>query len=189
MSLILEETFDNEETKNEINAMIIMMAEKTKLDSTPEGVEERVLEAAWAPAAGPPTSASAPALASETASSPEIETNNTYNNTVTSTMVVDTNHTNNNDTEFKPPTTSPETSPNPWDLVPDQPRLKLGHSRTNSSSNPADRWLASLTSKVGDLGPATQTTGSDPLEQEWVAIANRNQQVKEAQTNPFRACV
>merc|ERR1711990_1169331 len=42
VSLILEETFENEETKNEINAMMIMMAETAKSDPPLEPVEERL---------------------------------------------------------------------------------------------------------------------------------------------------
>jgi hypothetical protein len=145
VSLILEETFENEETKNEINAMMIMMAEKAK---SPEPVLEAVEE-------GPEE------------------------------QVEPAGHINNNDSGFKPPG---DEAANPWDLVPDQPRLKAGgHSRSNSSSNPADRWLASLTSRVS-AGPQ-QAAAADPLEDEWAALANRNTDKAAAPTNPFRACV
>ena len=81
---------------------------------------------------------------------------------------------NNNDTGFKAPPVpngsvpanvppSPE-GDNPWDLVPDQPKIKI-HSRSNSktdshkvdnvppstSVNPADKWLASLTNKISTV--------------------------------------
>jgi len=195
VSLILEETFDNEETKNEINAMMIMMAEHSKepLHTVEEAVEEVETKEAGA----------------ETAA------------VKTDTTNIVAKHMNNNETGFKVPQdglgfteggsqppgdgsqppgddsqppegdSQPHEPLNPWDLVPDQPRLK-GHSRTNSSTHPADRWLASLTARVGDQAEAAATdtwAAADPLEEEWAALANRNQSSTVAPTNPFRACV
>ena len=105
--------------------------------------------------------------------------------------------TNNNESGYKPP--PEDTSLNPWDLVPDQPKLKSGLSRTNSSTNagpggdssnnPADRWLASLTARISDLPSESVNLGSDPLDDEWAALANRNTSKSPTTTNPFRACV
>merc|ERR1712013_610603 len=105
--------------------------------------------------------------------------------------------TNNNESGYKPP--PEDTSLNPWDLVPDQPKLKSGHSRTNSSTNagpggssnnPADRWLASLTARISDLPSESVNLSSDPLDDEWAALANRNTSKSQAATtNPFRARV
>merc|ERR1719397_321549 len=70
----------------------------------------------------------------------------------------------------KPPPEVPECPPepdsdNPWDLVPDQPKIK-NHSRSNSkheniksemsnssstSTNQGDAWLASLSNKISSL--------------------------------------
>lgn len=167
VSLILEETFENEETKNEINAMMIMMAETAKSDPPLEPVEERLEDLEEQDSGIVITEASLPSASNK-------------------------NQTNNNESGFKPP--NDETSPNPWDLVPDQPKLKAGHSRTNSNTNagpsgtnPADRWLASLTARISDL-PTESVSIGDPLEDEWAALANRNT-AKAAATNPFRACV
>ena len=174
VSLILEETFENEETKNEINAMMIMMAETTKSDPPLEPVEERLEELQENV---------------EDQDSGIVLTEASLATSVSNKKPT----TNNNDSGFKPP--PDETSPNPWDLVPDQPRLKAGHSRTNSNtnagpsgSNPADRWLASLTARISDLPTEQSVSISDPLEDEWAALANRNT-AKAAATNPFRACV
>ena len=171
VSLILEETFENEETKNEINAMMIMMAETTKSDPPLEAVEERL---------------------EELLENLEEQDSGIVLNEASLSNAINNKPSNNNDSAFKPP--PDETSPNPWDLVPDQPKLKAGHSRNNSNTNagpsgtnPADRWLASLTARISDL-PAESVSMSDPLEDEWAALANRNT-AKAAATNPFRACV
>jgi len=166
VSLILEETFENEETKNEINDMIIQMAEKAKLSPTLEMTEEE-----------------------------EFDTVEPPNSVVT--VVTTTTQLNNNDTQFKLESIESNgdgvDTTNPWDLVPDQPRIKT-HSRTNSTTNPADRWLASLTARISDLQPPVKEPvnghggGGDPMEEEWAALANRNV-AKAASTNPFRACV
>jgi len=85
---------------------------------------------------------------------------------------------------------------NPWDLVPDQFKFKQ-HSRSNSKAemskeNPADNWLASLTSKISDVGDNNNTFGfeekdhDDDLDNEFAELANRNR-IKN--TNPFKAVV
>ena len=120
VSLILEETFENEETKNEINAMIILMSEKTNLATTPEPLSESSSSSlARAPASPPPSDKTDSAVISSSVVSQQL---------------------NNNDSGFKLSSTSEpgDLVPNPWDLVPDQPRLK-GHSRNSSTTNPADR--------------------------------------------------
>merc|ERR1719228_133560 len=134
-------------------------------------------------------------------------------NTTSATAILQMN---NNEAGFKapvlngcPPHPTPVKVPpspegdNPWDLVPDQPKIKI-HSRSNSKTdnykaetnpaptgNPADRWLASLTNKISvvEETPAKSweetpkkveswntTNGhvEDPLEIEWAALANRN---------------
>lgn len=135
----------------------------------------------------------------------------------------------------KPEVTLTESS-NPWDLVPDQTKIKI-HSRSNSkhenikleagnttgssgwsdslvsmeTSGQGDKWLASLTDKISSLEPVDQATQGwshnnvtsngldeatdhvetdDPLENEWAALANRNE-AKSAKNNnnPFIAFV
>jgi hypothetical protein len=130
--------------------------------------------------------------------------NNAINVAIVQTM-------NNNDTSFKVPD-SPDPL-NPWDFVPDQPKFKQ-HGRTSSSAvngnadshtcfnnNPADEWLASLTDKISDVQLANtnlaDTTNNgeseDPLDTEWVAIANRNNMtitdVVKNNTNPFKTYI
>ena len=177
VSLILEETFENEETKNEINAMMIMMAETTKSDPPLEPVEERL---------------------EDVHNQENVEEQDSGIVLTEASLTNGSNNkpTNNNESGYKPP--PEDTSLNPWDLVPDQPKLKSGHSRTNSSTNagpggssnnPADRWLASLTARISDLPSESVNLSSDPLEDEWAALANRNTSKSPATTNPFRACV
>ena len=129
----------------------------------------------------------------------------------------------------RPEVTLTESS-NPWDLVPDQTKIKI-HSRSNSkheniklepgnttgssgwsdpmeTSGQGDKWLASLTDKISSLDTDQATQGwstnnvtagdleeaadlvEDPLENEWAALANRNE-VKSAKNNnnPFIAFV
>ena len=179
VSLILEETFENEETKNEINAMMIMMAETTKSDPPLEPVEERL---------------------EDVHNQENVEEQDSGIVLTEASLTNGSNNkpTNNNESGYKPP--PEDTSLNPWDLVPDQPKLKSGHSRTNSSTNagpgggssnnPADRWLASLTARISDLpSESVNLSSSDPLDDEWAALANRNTSKSPATTNPFRACV
>lgn len=163
VSLILEETFENEETKNEINDLIIQMSEKSRLSPTQELTEDQDVNN-------------------------KDDTPENHIDTSKPTLVtVVANQLNNNDTDFK--LANRDETTNPWDLVPDQPRIK-SHSRTNSNTNPADKWLASLTSKVSDLGVQNQPVNcNDNLEdEEWEALANRAK-AKAINTNPFRACV
>jgi len=225
VSLILEETFDNEETKNEINEMILQMS-RSKLAHAVSIEPDASIEASFDDLSIPitPLTSSLTPTASSTAISPVTLTAsiNAPTKLMTKPLSIQTNATmnlfqtnNNNDSGFKAPlqngiavppamvAPSPE-GDNPWDLVPDQPKIKI-HSRSNSKTenykselnqptavSPADRWLASLTNKISAVeenkvksweeNPKkveawNNTNGNridDPLEIEWAALANRN---------------
>jgi len=243
VSLILEETFENEETKNEINEMILLMSKAKLAQPKPASAvaSDASLEVSFTDltslspmtttftpmaATTPVTSAAPPRPANPPGAKPPIGPS----------AVAIFQMNNNNDNGFKAPVPngsaptlpvkvppSPE-GDNPWDLVPDQPKIKI-HSRSNSktdnyksdttppqpSTNPADKWLASLTNKISTVEEKSiksswaedpkkveawnNTNGNhveDPLEIEWAALANRN--VTKAasngnNTNPFRAFV
>jgi len=174
VSLILEETFENEETKNEINEMILQMS-RAKLaqpavpDPAPALASDASLEVSFSDLSTlPPFTATTPvppptnSIMSKPPTGPNKNTNFQMNN---------------NDNGFKAPVLNGSSPPppskvppspegdNPWDLVPDQPKIKI-HSRSNSktdnyksdplipptnSANPADKWLASLTNKISSV--------------------------------------
>ena len=104
---------------------------------------------------------------------------------------------------------------NPWDLVPGQTKIKA-HSRSNSKhetlveskgdsleTNQGDKWLASLTDKISAVEvspsrgwstniapPPANNTTEDPLDNEWTALANRNEaKHNKNNNNPFVAFV
>ena len=177
VSLILEETFENEETKNEINEMILQMSRaKLAQQAAPEPVSalasDASLEVSFTDLSTlPPFTATTPVPPAKTATSSILSTPPADPNKNTNFQM------NNNDNGFKAPVlngsapTPPSKVPpspegdNPWDLVPDQPKIKI-HSRSNSktdnyksdpiipppiSANPADKWLASLTNKIASV--------------------------------------
>jgi len=187
VSLILEETFENEETKNEINSLISKMNEQSLLNtSAPVNLSP---SPGILPPLIPTFVASEPKQSrnvSETQSMsysvgggsvgggesicsfPPVTPSPPHISSIP--ILASTLPSNNNESNFKVPESETPPSPvNPWDLVPDQGKLKLSHSRhstsanpphsmsngfdgnsnCNSSSNinenPADLWLASLT--------------------------------------------
>eukprot|EP00092_Neocalanus_flemingeri_P015156 GFUD01016373.1.p1 GENE.GFUD01016373.1~~GFUD01016373.1.p1 ORF type:complete len:616 (+),score=177.51 GFUD01016373.1:77-1924(+) len=189
VSLILEETFENEETKNEINEMILQMRQAELAQAA---VPENVPSAASSEASFADISTliltpmSTSKAASTKTTSPTVLTSKPPAAPASQSNATNTKfQMNNNDTGFKalvqngstpdlpnkiPP--SPE-GDNPWDLVPDQPKIKI-HSRSNSktenykaepnlpptrppppniqpTANPADSWLASLTNKISTV--------------------------------------
>ena len=196
VSLILEENFENEETKNEINEMILAMS-KVKVEneelnpSTSSTVDE----------ASPANTADLnnPSVVITSATSVPPSNSNTQQ------------QHNNNIEQLKgdeppPTTTTAEVEPdNPWDLVPDQTKIKA-HSRSNSKhengkiETEGDKWLASLTNKISssvEESPARgwsseiTSTSPDQEEEEWTQLANRNESVKQNKNNnnPFIAFV
>jgi len=219
VSLILEETFENEETKNEINEMILQMSQaklaqavsvepdtpneasfelSTPITPLTSSLALTALPAAISPVTTPASVTDTNKLMTKPPTGPSIQTNVTTNKSQMN---------NNNDSGFKTPSANVPPSPegdNPWDLVPDQPKIKI-HSRSNSKTenykselnqptapSPADKWLASLTNKISAVEPNkvktweenpkkveawNNTNGNhidDPLEIEWAALANRN---------------
>jgi len=239
VSLILEETFENEETKNEINEMILKMSKAMIEQPSDPGLSSAVASDASLGASfsdmesltSLPNAPLSPIPVVTTTSNPPQTIASKPPMGPSSMTIFQMN--NNNDSGFKVPVPngsvpakvppSPE-GDNPWDLVPDQPKIKI-HSRSNSktetfksestppssSTNPADKWLASLTNKIStvdeknvkvsweDTSKKAETSNNvngnhteDPLEIEWAALANRNS-AKAAtngnSTNPFRAFV
>jgi len=239
VSLILEETFENEETKNEINEMILKMSKAMIEQPSDPGLSSAVASDASLGASfsdmesltSLPNAPLSPIPVVTTTSNPPQTIASKPPMGPSSMTIFQMN--NNNDSGFKVPvpngsvpakvSPSPE-GDNPWDLVPDQPKIKI-HSRSNSktetfksestppssSTNPADKWLASLTNKIStvdeknvkasweDTSKKAETSNNvngnhteDPLEIEWAALANRNS-AKAAtngnSTNPFRAFV
>ena len=231
VSLILEENFENEETKNEINELLLQMSQAK--------IEEQKQEEEMKTSTSSQFSSNSPNMNT----SPAISIPPTFDYSVNSNAAVSTdndnapnntssNNNNNNDNTVKEDTTGnqvtlPESN-NPWDLVPDQTKIKI-HSRSNSKhenikleagnttsssggsedTNQGDKWLASLTDKISSLDSncspvnrgwshnltssdleEAEDTAEDPLENEWAALANRNE-VKSAKSNnnPFIAFV
>jgi len=175
VSLILEETFENEETKNEINEMILQMSKAMAAQPSDPGLSSAVASDAsfsdMESLASLPITTLTPIPAATTTSNPPQTTASKPPIGPSKVTIFQTN--NNNDSGFKAPVLngsvpakvppSPE-GDNPWDLVPDQPKIKI-HSRSNSktetfksestppssSANPADKWLASLTNKISTV--------------------------------------
>jgi len=242
VSLILEETFENEETKTEINALIAKMNEQSLLNTT--------APSSLPPAEPPVMPVLVPSLVSPESAALANHVNNNLDQSQLSmssslevsdalgtdslasfpmspsspkssaNLYVGCVPTNNNESNFiLPPVPAPAAQPpspeplNPWDLVPDQPKLKqqqLHHSRSNSNtlnmntlSNPADAWLESLTGGLNDNSMPVALSSTvkgdtynsnvdsvniqDPLDTEWVALAKRNH--VNANQNPFKAYV
>jgi len=182
VSLILEETFENEETKNEINEMILQMS-KVKLaqaavpepSSTAASTEASLAELSTPLSPLKPMTATTPATTKAAPPPPLLMSKPPSGPSTQSNATTAIFQMNNNDTGFKAPVLNGSAPPppakvppspegdNPWDLVPDQPKIKI-HSRSNSktdnyksepnpppqppTANPADRWLASLTNKI-----------------------------------------
>jgi len=194
VSLILEETFENEETKNEINEMILKMSQaKVEQDIS----EEKTTEALSHCSTSGGSFSDLPGLA---AVSPGPLTTFTV---PAATTLTSFNNNNESVCEDSPVEQESPEQVNPWDLVPDQPKTKQKlHSRSNSKSDSkdssqADKWLASLTTKISSLEEnsieAWKDVGETPVDEdtEWAAIATRNidQHVNNNQTNPFTAFV
>ena len=196
VSLILEENFENEETKNEINEMILQMS---KVKAEEKKSEELMATSVTSDFSESSTVTNPPSIVA-TPASPETTTCESNNNKVAVTA-----------TEAAispvPPPVEVADSDNPWDLVPDQPKIK-NHSRSNSKhenikseakENQGDAWLASLSNKISSLedssapapAPAWETTPreEDPLETEWAALATRNDSKHVKNNNPFIAFV
>lgn len=179
VSLILEETFENEETKNEINEMILKMSKVQLAQPSDPGPSSAVASDASLAASFSDIESLTPMPATTTLTPIPVTTSNPPLSIVSKpptgpSAVTIFQMNNNNDTGFKAPPVpngavpanippSPE-GDNPWDLVPDQPKIKI-HSRSNSktdshkvdnvppstSVNPADKWLASLTNKISTV--------------------------------------
>jgi len=203
VSLILEENFENEETKNEINDMILKMSQSIL---TEKKGEEEMLTSISSQVSD---SSSITNMTSGQAPPPPPTSNNNVQEEVKEVSEVQ-------QTIAEPV--------NPWDLVPDQPKIKI-HSRSNSkhenikpdnstnitaaadndtNSNQGDKWLASLTNKISSLestDPNKPSRGwseaiinkpapEDPLDNEWAALANRNEaKTAKNNNNPFIAFV
>ena len=199
VSLILEENFENEETKNEINEMILQMS---KVKAEEKKSEELMATSVTSDFSESSTTTNPPSIAPTPVTSESATTCESNNNKVAVPV-----------TEAAIPPTSPPTVPevsedsdNPWDLVPDQPKIK-NHSRSNSKheniksetkENQGDAWLASLSNKISSLeetaptpAPAWETKPreEDPLETEWAALATRNDSKHVKNNNPFIAFV
>jgi len=186
VSLILEETFENEETKNEINEMILQMS-KAKLAQVPADQDhssavasDTSLAASFSDISSlaplPRTLSPIPAVSNPPPSSSKPPAG--------PSAVAIFQMNNNNDSGFKASVSNGNSLPakvppspegdNPWDLVPDQPKIKI-HSRSNSktenyksdpippssSANPADKWLASLTNKISAVQEKSVKTSWD----------------------------
>jgi len=179
VSLILEETFENEETKNEINEMILKMSKAMIEQPSDPGLSSTVASDASLAASFSDMESSTSLPTATLTPIPVVMTTSNPPQTVSSkppmgpSSVTIFQMNNNNDSGFKVPVPngsvpakvppSPE-GDNPWDLVPDQPKIKI-HSRSNSktetfksestppssSANPADKWLASLTNKISTV--------------------------------------
>ena len=169
VSLILEENFENEETKNEINEMILAMSKvKVENEELNKSTSSTVDEASPANTAD----LNNPSVVITSATSVPPSNSNTQQ------------QHNNNIEQLKcdePPattttsTTAAEVEPdNPWDLVPDQTKIKA-HSRSNSKhengkiETEGDKWLASLTNKISSSveesparGWSSEITSSSP---------------------------
>ena len=240
VSLILEENFENEETKNEINELLLQMSQAKILEQKQEEDMKTSTSSQFSsnspnmmstsPAMSiPPTFESSNSLFPAAA----VVTSNDNDNALTKINSISNNNNVDNavkeDPAKRPEVTLTESS-NPWDLVPDQTKIKI-HSRSNSkheniklepgnttgssgwsdpmeTSGQGDKWLASLTDKISSLDTDQATQGwstnnvtagdleeaadlvEDPLENEWAALANRNE-VKSAKNNnnPFIAFV
>jgi len=206
VSLILEENFENEETKNEINEMILTMG-KAKIEE--QKMEEEMLTSISSQYSG---SSTTPAIMTPSISLPPIGVTVTNNN-VSNNNVADLSDKAENDNES---CVVKDNEPvNPWDLVPDQTKIKH-HSRSNSKhenikfesnngklesgeTNQGDKWLASLTNKISTLDEAPtkgwsdsltrKTASEDALDNEWAALANRNEAKPASTNNPFIAFV
>ena len=201
VSLILEENFENEETKNEINEMILQMS---KAKTEEPKLEELMTTSVTSDFSESSTTTNPPSIAK----TPENATCESNNNKIALTEAA-----------IPPlPLTSPpppalEDSDNPWDLVPDQPKIK-NHSRSNSKhenikseaanssssscTNQGDAWLASLSNKISTLedpptaawqAEQTQPEPEDQEETEWAALASRNDSKHVKNNNPFIAFV
>jgi len=208
VSLILEENFENEETKNEINEMILAMG-KAKIEE--QKMEEDMLTSISSHYSENSTT---PAMMTPSTSFPPIGVTVTNNN-VSNNNIADLSDKAPDNNESSVVVKDKSEPVNPWDLVPDQTKIKH-HSRSNSKhenvkfdgngklengeANQGDKWLASLTNKISAL-EETPTRGwsdsltnkaasDDALDNEWAALANRNE-VKPASTNnnPFIAFV
>ena len=240
VSLILEENFENEETKNEINELLLQMSQakileqkqeedmKTSISSQLSSNSPNMMSTTSPAMSIPPTfESSLGSFAAVAVSSNDNDNAPTKINSISNNNNVDNEV---KEDPAKPVVTLTESS-NPWDLVPDQTKIKI-HSRSNSKheniklelgnttgssawSEPAsetsgqgDKWLASLTDKISSLDTDTITQGwssntattasnleedmvEDPLENEWTALANRNEVNKSAKNNnnPFIAFV
>ena len=239
VSLILEENFENEETKNEINELLLQMSQAKILEQKQEE-DMKTSTSSQFSSNSPNMMSTSPAMSipptfesSNSLFPAAVVTSNDNDNALTKINSISNN--NNVDNEVKEdPAKSPEVtlteSSNPWDLVPDQTKIKI-HSRSNSkheniklepgnttgssgwsdpmeTSGQGDKWLASLTDKISSLDTDQATQGwstnnvtagdleeaadlvEDPLENEWAALANRNE-VKSAKNNnnPFIAFV
>jgi len=178
VSLILEETFENEETKNEINDMILKMSQAKLAQDERKGAPASEVSddanGSFSDLASLNVMSSTQASMSETLETPSSSNQNSNILAYSDDSVVNTSQSNNNESGFKPPMISSypakanrteiDLSPegeNPWDLVPDQPKFKI-HSRSNSKTennkndsiassvnvSQADKWLASLTNKI-----------------------------------------
>ena len=209
VSLILEENFENEETKNEINELLLQMSRAKVEDEMKTSLSSHF-------------SAPSPTDSSAQASSVPFSVPNSVSAPVMSELSLAPSppSINNNSSECVTKEAAQEAD-NPWDLVPDQPKIK-NHSRSNSkhenikleaeaaeAGNQGDKWLASLTDKISSLEESQAARGwssslatsglsvtepaedADSLDTEWAALANRNTEVKSAakNNNPFIAFV
>ena len=215
VSLILEENFENEETKNELNDMFLAMS-KSKIEENKS--EEDMLTSMSSQFSDNSSTAAVAATPSSVAVVTPSEPQQQETTTVNSNS-----YNNNIDTKNAVSVDKPDAvgeAVNPWDLVPDQTKIKH-HSRSNSkhenvkfeqttnnvkatdttesSVNMGDQWLASLTNKISALDENVPSKGwsnaiisnkptEDPLDTEWEALANRNGG-KQNNNNPFIAFV
>lgn len=246
VSLILEENFENEETKNEINELLLQMSQARILEQKQEedmktSISSQLSSNSPNMMSTSPATSIPPTFQSSTSSFAAAVSSNDNDNAPSKINSVSNNNNVDNvvkeDSAKKPEVTLTESS-NPWDLVPDQTKIKI-HSRSNSkhenikleagnttgssgwsdslvsmeTSGQGDKWLASLTDKISSLEPVDQATQGwshnnvtsnsngldeatdhvetdDPLENEWAALANRNE-AKSAKNNnnPFIAFV
>ena len=242
VSLILEENFESEETKNEINELLLQMSQ-ARIQEQKQEEDMKTSTSSQFSSNSPNMLSTSPAISipptfeSSTNSFAAVVTSNGNDNALTKINSISNNNNVDNavkeDAAKRPEVTLTESS-NPWDLVPDQTKIKI-HSRSNSkheniklepgnnsnssgwsdnimeTSGQGDKWLASLTDKISSLEtneqvtqgwshPSTNVTAQDleevadivedPLENEWAALANRNE-AKSAKNNnnPFIAFV
>ena len=202
VSLILEENFENEETKNEINEMILQMSRAKGEEPRSEELMATSMTSDFSESS---TTTNPPSIAK----TPDNATCESNNNKVGQTLAESAAPP----LPLDPPPVQEQDSDNPWDLVPDQPKIK-NHSRSNSKheniksemnnsnascTNQGDAWLASLSNKISSLEepptsawhnqPREQEEEQDPLETEWAALAARNDSKHVKNNNPFIAFV